>query len=173
MRAIICRISEGVSVVRRESTLKVIGQATGFALIGCGWFLGSYEGGPIRPVWFLFVSLGVALIFSARYAYVQKLAQTEDHWDEADEVEYDALYGDSNFFDFADEEHTYSQWLTEKQEEREREEREIETREAKVADEILKKLHRDGIESLSEEEKGILNRVSARIRRRRQQGVDF
>ena len=99
--------------------------------------------------------------------------RTEDHWDEADEVEYDALYGDSNFFDFADEEHTYSQWLTEKQEEREREEREIETREAKVADEILKKLHRDGIESLSEEEKGILNRVSARIRRRRQQGVDF
>lgn len=173
MRAIISRISDGVSVVRRESTLQVIGQATGFVIIGCGWFLASYDVGPVRPVWFLFAVTGVTLIFSARYAYAQRLAMIDDHWEETDEADYDALYGDSNFFDLPDDDHNYSQWLIEKQEEREREERELEAREAKVADEILKKLHRDGIEAISEDEKAILNRVSARIRRRRQQGVDF
>ncbi|MEM9411453.1 MAG: DUF6576 domain-containing protein, partial [Planctomycetota bacterium] len=59
------------------------------------------------------------------------------------------------------------------QEERERNELEKERQEAKVADEILTKLHKDGIESLSDEEKAILNRVSARIRRRREEGVDL
>lgn len=173
MRSIICRISEGVSVVRRESTLQVIGQATGFALIGCGWFLSSYEAGPIRPIWFLFAATGVTLIFSARYAYYRRLTTLDDQWEDTDDADYDTLYGDANFFDLPDDDHNYSQWLVEKQEEREREERELEAREAKVADEILKKLHRDGIENLSDDEKAILNRVSARIRRRRQQGVDF
>ena len=173
MRSIISRISDGISIVRRESTLSVIGQATGLTLIGCGWFLGGYEGGAVQPVWFLFVVSGISLIFAARYSYYQCLALTDEHWDENDETDYDAIYGDSSFFDFPDDDHNYSQWLIEKQEEREREEREQEAQEAKFADEILKKLHREGIESLSEEEKGILNRVSARIRRRRQQGVDF
>ena len=59
----------------------------------------------------------------------------------------------------------------EKQEERERKERDTERREKELADEILKKLHSDGIESLSEDEKEILNRVSARLRRNRETGT--
>lgn len=175
MRALIGRISDGVSVVRRESTLLVIGQATGLTMVGCGWFLVGYEGGPVQPVWFLFVISGITLIFTARHAYYQQLALLDDQWDDEDESTYDAIYGDSSFFDFPDSDpDNYSQWLIEKQEERERLEREHEDREAQAADNILKKLHSSGIESLTEEEKGILNRVSARIRsRRRQQGVDF
>ena len=173
MRAIISRISPGVSVVKRETTLSVIGQATGLTMMGCGWFLSGYQEGPIRPVWFLFVATGISLIFAARYAFHQQLLLIDDQWDDGDEHDYDGIYGDQSFFDFPEDDHdNYSQWLIEKQEEREQQERDQEIREAKIADDILKKLHRDGIENLTEEEKEILDRVSARIRRRRQLGVD-
>ena len=172
IRSIVNRISSQASVLRRESTILVIGQATGLTLIGCGWFLSGYDRGPIQPVWLLFLISGITLIFAARYSYFRQLALIDDQWDDSDEMDYDSIYGDSSFFDFStDDDSAYSQWLIEKQEEREREEREQEAREESVADEILKKLHRSGIESLSDEEKGILNRVSARLRRRRQQGV--
>ncbi len=72
----------------------------------------------------------------------------------------------------ADHENTaYSQWLTEKQQTRLEEELRREEEEDRLADEILKKLHGDGLASLSDEERNILNRVSARLRRQRQQGV--
>jgi hypothetical protein len=46
-----------------------------------------------------------------------------------------------------------------------------EEEEDRRADEILRKLHDGGISSLTNEERTILDRVSARIRRNRQQGV--
>jgi Zn-dependent protease len=175
VRAVIDRITEGISIVRRESTLLVLGQATGLTLIGCGWFLSGYEGGPVRPVWFVFVASGICLLFSARHSYFAQITMIDDEWDDVGDADYDSIYGDASFFDFPEEEtDNYSQWLIEKQEERDRAQRDQEDREAKVADEILQKLHNDGIESLTDEEKGILNRVSARIRRRKEQkGVDL
>lgn len=175
IRAVIDKISDGISVARRESTLRVLGQATGLTMIGCGWFLSGHTGGPIRPVWIIFVASGLALIFAARHSYFQQIALVDDQWDDAEETDYDSIYGDASFFDFPeDEQDNYSQWLIEKQEERDRMERDQEDRESKIADDILKKLHSDGIESLSDEEKSILNRVSARIRRKREQeGVDL
>ena len=172
MRSIVNRITTEVSFVRRESTLLVIGQATGWTMIGLAFFLTGFNHSPIRPVWFLFLTVGISLLFAARYSYQQQMAMMDELWDESDELEYDSIYGDSSFFEVQDDDHsTYSQWLVEKQEERERMEREHELREESKADDILKKLHRDGIDSLSEEEKGILNRVSARLRRRRQSEV--
>lgn len=172
MRVIINRIAADATMIRRESTLLVMGQATGLTLIGCSWFLSNYDQGPIQPVWLLFLVVGITLVFSARYSYAQQISLLDDQWDDTDELDYDSIYGDASFMDFSEDDHSnYSQWLIEKQEERERVEREQESREESVADDILKKLHREGIESLSDEEKGILNRVSARLRRRRQQGV--
>lgn len=172
MRAVVNRITTEASFERRESTLLVIGQATGLTMVGLAFVLSGYKHSPIQPVWFLFLSVGIALMFAAQYSYQRQMSIVENLWDENDELEYDSIYGDSSFFEEQDEEHpNYSQWLIEKQEERERMEHEQELREESHADDILKKLHRDGIESLSEEEKGILNRVSARLRRRRQSEV--
>ena len=172
MRTIVNRITSEASFVRRESTLLVIGQATGLTMILLAWLLIGYDRDPIRPVWFLFLSIGIALMFAARYSYNQQMAIADELWDETDELEYDSIYSDNSFFELQDDDQsTYSQWLIEKQEERERMEREHEQREELRADDILKKLHRDGIESLTEEEKGILNRVSARLRQRRQSEV--
>jgi len=171
MRTIVNRVSHNASFVRQESTLLVIGQATGWTMIGLAWVLSGYHHSPIRPVWFLFLSVGISLLFAARYSYHQQMAIADEYWDETDELEYDSIYGENSFFEHSDDDSTYSQWLMEKQEERERMEREQELREESRADDILQKLHRSGIESLSEEEKGILNRVSARLRRRRQSEV--
>ena len=92
--------------------------------------------------------------------------------DRLDDLDYESVYEDSSFFDFPSEDNSsYSQWLMEKQEERDRKEREVEKREKEMADEILKKLHSEGIESLAEDEKEILNRVSARLRRSRETGT--
>ena len=79
----------------------------------------------------------------------------------------------SSIFDFSDETENsaYSQWLTEKRDERREDQQQVEAEEDRHADEILKKLHGGSLSSLTEEERSILDRVSARIRRRRQQGV--
>ena len=47
--------------------------------------------------------------------------------------------------------------------------REREAEEERLADEILEKVHREGIESLSAEDREILNRVSARYRNRQRE----
>jgi len=66
----------------------------------------------------------------------------------------------------------YSQWLTERQEERLQHERELELAEDEMADEILEKLHGDGLDSLSDDERELLSRVSERLRRKRGANVD-
>ena len=64
---------------------------------------------------------------------------------------------------------TQSQWMIENQRARAARELEQETHEAHQADTILEKLHNGGgIASLSEDEREVLNRVSLRLRRRRE-----
>ena len=171
LRSLINNLPTDVPPLRREATTMVIGYAVGFTLIGVGWFLGSYTS-AVGPVWVVFWMAGIMLLFAARFSYFENVAGIEESWDELDDLDYESVYEDSSFFDFPSEENSsYSQWLMEKQEERERNERETERRDEELADEILKKLHSDGIESLSEEEKEILNRVSARLRRNRETGT--
>ena len=121
-------------------------------------------------------------MFSARYSFYEEMAAIEETWDELDDLDYESVYEDSSFFDFPDDDNSsYSQWLQEKQEERDRKERELEKREKDMADEILKKLHSEGFDKLTIDEKAILNRVSARLREKREtevhgpdsSGVDF
>ena len=172
LRSLINGLTHDIPVVRRESTIMVIGYAVGLTLIGLAWFASGLVQSPIRPVWLFFVLAGITLIFSAKVSYWKQVSEMDDPWDELDDLDYESVYSDSSLFDFSEDENSsYSQWLMEKHEERDRHEREQEDREKDMADEILKKLHRDGIESLDEDEKAILHRVSARIRRRRQSEV--
>ena len=85
-----------------------------------------------------------------------------------EELEYESRYDEPSFFDFPEDENDgYSQWLAEKQEARRREETRIEQQEDRLADKILQRLHEEGIESISEEDRQLLNRVSMRLRRQR------
>lgn len=175
VRSWIAAINVDLPKVRAESAIKLIGNAAAFAIIGFAWLVRDVEAGPFQPIWALFLMIGITLLFSANYSMHLETQEDDADWDDTEDMDYDSVYNDSSFFDFSNEtENTaYSQWLQEKQEARRELELRKEEEEDRRADEILKKLHRGGITSLTEEERSILDRVSARIRRRRQTGVSF
>ena len=173
VRSLINAMNTDLTRFRIESAIRLIGNLVAFAFIGLAWFLRDYQAEHFQPTWLLFLMFGITLIFCAKYSLQIETQESDSDWDEMEEMDYDSIYSDSSFFDFAeDSENTaYSQWLQEKQEARRESEIRIEEEEDRRADDILKKLHRDGAKSLTDDERSILDRVSARIRRRRQQGV--
>lgn len=174
VRSLIASMNVDLPKVRAESAIKLIGNAAAFGIIGISWLVRESTSGPVQP-WVLFWLIGVTLLFCANYSMHVETQEEDADWDDVEDMDYDSVYNDSSFFDFSNEtENTaYSQWLQEKQEARRETELRKEQEEDRRADEILKKLHRGGIMSLNDDERSILDRVSARIRRRRQTGVSF
>lgn len=189
VRSVMGAFNENLPNVRLESGLMVMGHAVAFTMIGLSLLIHDYDLGPIGPAWILMALGGISLFYAARYSFAVETEFDDREWDEDLEAEHDAFYesvaqesfdsddgyafdefNDSNEFS-GTEPLDYSQWLHEKQEERQAEKHELEQEENQLADRILTKLHRDGIESLSREERELLNRVSARLRRKRGQGV--
>lgn len=170
LRSLFESVNNELSRIKIETTLMAIGHLVGVAMIALAWLLpfNAYSS-PIEAPWSILVLGGLSLIFCSRYACHQEINDIlPDDWEDLDEIDgYDSFMEDDGNVDFTDDEQ-YSQWLNEKRAERERMERELEEEEELRADEILKKLHTDGITSLSEEEKSVLDRVSERIRKRRQ-----
>ncbi|MGB1929402.1 MAG: site-2 protease family protein [Mariniblastus sp.] len=173
VRAWISSLNPDASKFRMESAIRLIGNAVAFAFIGFAWFFRDIQAGPVQPTWLLFLMTGITLLFSSNAAMqlallkntAQPLSPTAKREDDQNSLE--------SFFAFPayEDDSAYSQWLSEKQEARREDEFKREQEEDKRADQILEKLHNGGIASLHEEEKLILDRVSERIRRRRQQGV--
>jgi Zn-dependent protease len=171
-------VASGASKVRLESAIKVFGQGTAFAMIGLAIFLRDSGWGFLNCGWLLMLLGGVALIFLIRYSFDQMTSQ-ESEWPDEDNLDLEPYYEDHQSsisysgFDFSDDSDNsfYSNWLREKQEQKILSIANREEEEHQRLDSILEKLHREGLPSLSQEEREILNRVSARLRRRRQQGV--
>lgn len=171
LRSMFESVNAELSRIKIETTLMAIGHLVGVAMIGIAWLLPqeAYTSSLTAP-WVILVIAGITLIFCSKYACHVEISEiVPEDWDELDDLEgYDPFYDDDDpSVDFADDEQ-YSQWLNEKRAEREQLERELEEEEERRADEILKKLHQDGMPSLSDEDKSLLARVSERIRRRRQ-----
>lgn len=176
IRSLIETLNVDVPKYRVESAIKVMGHAVAFACIFLAWVVSQYpvdSSLPIQPTWLLFLMFGITLFFSAQFSLAQQTSVEETEWEDVEDMDYDSIYNDSSIFDFSDESEntSYSQWLNEKQEERREDQQRIEDEEDRQADEILKKLHGGSLSNLTEEERSILDRVSARIRKRRQQGV--
>jgi Zn-dependent protease len=179
IRSMVSSLNVDLPRYRVETGIKLIGTATAFAFMGMAWFMRNYESPPgtsslFDPAWLPLLACGIALFFSARYSLnVETTTSPDSSWDEMREVEYDSIYSESSYFDFTDETENiaYSQWLVEKQESRRESEIRREEDEDRRADEILKKLHTDGLKSLTDEERSVLDRVSSRIRQRRKEGV--
>jgi hypothetical protein len=142
--------------------------------MGLAWLLRDYEIGPVQPVWFLLLTVGIGLYFAARHSFYAETFEETSDWDEAHTALglADSFTDSQSFFVFGSEEDPeYSKWLIEKQEARIRDELHLEQQEIEMADDILEKLHGSGIESLSSEEKMLLQRVSERLRRKRKLDV--
>ncbi len=173
VRSLVNSLNSDLPKLRVESAIMVMGHAVGFTTIGLAMLVRDYSPGPFPFAWVFMMLGGITLLFAAKYSFVEETKSSESDWEDPAEMNYESFYDDSSRFDFSGEHENsaYSQWLTEKQQERLHEELQREQEEDRQADEILKKLHGDGLSSLTEEERSILDRVSARIRRRRQQGV--
>ena len=176
VRAMIDTTELDLPRVRIETAIKLIGNMVAFGFIGVAWICRDLQiDGPIQPIWLPMLLIGITLLFTAKYSLHVETNRANDDWQDFDEMDYGSIYSETSFFDFRDDSESssaYSQWLTEKQEARREVDLRIEAEEEKLADGILDKLHKDGIKSLSEEEKLILHRVSERIRRRREEGVN-
>ena len=175
VRAMIDTAELDLPRVRVETAIELIGYMVAFGFIGSACICKGVEtAGPIQPIWLPMLLIGITLIFTAKYSLHVETQRDGSDWDDIENMDYGSIYSETAFFDFREENENseYSQWLTEKQEARREIDSRIESEEEAMADGILDKLHRDGISSITEEEKMILQRVSARLRRKREQGVN-
>ena len=180
VRASLALMGLNASKLRSECAIMVLGNAVALGIVGLALFLFDFHHGPVQPMWFFVMSAGITLHFASRYSFeVESKKALASH--NAQQWDFDKLGSDAAFGGASDDYHSglgdlndedmisQSQWMTEKQEARQRERLEQEYLEDRKADEILEKLHISGmgIEGLNAEEQAILNRVSDRLRRRR------
>jgi len=181
VRAVIASFELPLSKYRSEKAIMLIGHTFAFALIGTGIILmiPNYEPGIqiAGPSWMVLLVAGVTLFFSARYSMVVETTENEEPWDEFENQELGMMFDASESHELsleADQDSfAYSQWLVEKREARRRYELEVDLEEDVWADRVLEKLHSHGgdLDCLTAPERGVLDRFSARLRRRREQGV--
>ena len=182
VRSVIANFKLPLTKYRTETAIMLIGHACAFAIIGTGIVLmvRNYEPGirATGPAWVVFLLAGVTLFFSARYSMIEETTENDEPWHDRDQKEFGFMFdtmGTAETKNDEDERESlaYSQWLSEKQEERRRFDLDREFEEDSWADRVLEKLHANGgdLECLTEPERGVLNRFSERVRRRREQGV--
>jgi Zn-dependent protease len=178
-RTLFLMAGQDLSRIKIESTLLAIGQLTAAVCFVLAWMTHKLNVGPLQPTWALLLTAGVTLMFCARYDYQRSLADAleDEDWLDSESDEEDAFPSDSDSAQFGFMvEDTYSQWLVEKQRARERgaqpfDESQLAEEDDRRSDHILRKLHDQGMESLTDEERSVLERVSERLRKQREQGV--
>lgn len=166
---------DGIPEYRIESGIRVTGTAISLACVGFAWLLRDFHAGPLEPIWFVLLAIGISLYFAASYSFEVETEELNRQWDsgEASLGLSDLYAADAQSFSiFAEgEDPEYSRWLLDKQEARVQFELEREQQEADQADDVLEKLHRSGVDSLSADERLLLQRVSERLRRKRKLDV--
>lgn len=151
---------------RAASVVTLVAKIAAGALIVVAWFVRNQPTNQAIPLWFSLVILAIFLYFGAK--------QEEERPTES-EIE-DELFG----YDFSqgytslertserrhDQPGPFARWLEQRREAKRQRQIEVEAEEERRADELLGRLHEKGMESLSEEERLLLKRVSARYRQR-------
>lgn len=174
LRTIFQSLNPSLPQYRIESAIRVSGTAVALTMMGFAWLMKDIQVGPVQPTWAVWLVGGIALYFAARHSFFVHTEQDIAPWEEAKATALasESMTDSGSFYMFGEsEDPEYSKWLVEKQEERIRDELHTEQQEIEMADEILEKLHRDGIEAISNEERRLLQRVSERLRRKRKMDV--
>jgi stage IV sporulation protein FB len=135
-------------------------------LIVVAWLVRSDEAGGVAPAWFALVLLAIFLFFSAK--------QEERRVDELEEPSH-LGYEFSSGYASLDHAHDHAdaapggffgRWLDRRRETKLRMQRELEAHDELLMDEVLDRVHKYGLQSLSEDERALLHRVSQRYRGR-------
>ena len=144
-----------------------VAKVTAVMLCVAAWFTNSSDVAPI-PAWVPLVLLAIVLFFSAK-SEVQKFEEREmnDKWLGYDFSEgYTSLERSEKLRAEPPEPGPFRRWLEQRRQQRERHKQMIEEEEEWRVDDILSRVHRHGIDSISTEDQAILDRVSARYRHR-------
>lgn len=143
----------------------------GFALLAC--FVPFDDSHGLVPLRFALVLLCIFLYFSAQHEDRRSAAEEADREDPLSAAEQagDLSFGDLSNLEGAVERRTdapgpLQRWRERRQELQHSHELQQEAEEERSLDEILERLHRHGRESLSPEDRALLERISARYRSR-------
>lgn len=150
------------------SSLRValIAKITAVGLLVAAFFCRNVKA-EVLPPWFVLVLLAILLFFSAK--------QEEDRREEQDEEDelfgYDFSQGYTSLDRTAEMVRSrpgpITRWLEKRRAVRLLKQKQIEEDEEHRMDEILQRLHEHGKQSLSDDDRALLDRVSARLRSRR------
>ncbi len=171
IRSTVLSYNSRTPALNLENAILGMGIASGLLMFLFAWICRDMNYGEIRPTWFVLVVTGLLLIFAARYGYHMKVVENRRELQMLDNyISYDVMEEEFestepwlNEFD----EDAIADWLHDQQPRRENAERSVAIDEETRLDAILKKVHEDGAEALSEEEKEFMNRISQQYRRRR------
>jgi stage IV sporulation protein FB len=124
----------------------------------------------VVPIWFVLVLLSIAMFFSAKATSLPASSAAEPE-EQQELFGYDFSQGYTSL-ERSSEPQVLQQpnflrrWLAQRKEQRQVREKAVAQQEESQADEILQRLHEKGIQSLSLDDKALLQRVSARYRSR-------
>jgi hypothetical protein len=154
---------------RERATLIVslIAQGAAVMLLVAAWLTRDWHPGSLLPTWFALVVLAIFLFFSAQHER-QRPAPRVDNDDQPFGYDFSQGYTslERSFDEAHDDAGPISRWLEERREARQKKQQEVEQEEDRRMDELLARICVQGIESLSAEERLLLERVSARYRQR-------
>jgi Zn-dependent protease len=166
LRAAILAVRPNIG--RQFATLVVVRLAkfVALALIVGAWLVRGTGPDGVAPAWFVFVLLGIFLFFSAK----QEERKT-DEWDDMSHFGYDYPAASYNHFEaghdpIESQVGFFGRWMERRRESKLRQQREADARDEMLMDEVLDRVHKYGLNSLSEEERALLHRVSQRYRGR-------
>jgi len=166
MRAGLSLLWERRGFRHASSVVARIAQVAACVLLLTAWLVRNVAGdGPVPP-WFALVLMSIFLFFSARHQPRRhELADSEDDFLEYDfSDDYTDLEHDVD--DPHDQNGPLSDWFYQRNQTKLKREQEIEAEDERCIDEVLARLHQLGMERLSDEDRALLQRVSARYRNR-------
>ena len=143
-----------------------ISKLTALAMCLGAWILRDTQSASVLPAWVPLVLLAMLIYFSAQ----QEIARLEtEEWDE-ELFSYDFSQGYTSLERGSEPTRpaagSMRRWIENRRQQRQRRRQWIEQEEERQVDEILIRLHENGMNGLSAKERAVLNRVSARFRNR-------
>jgi Zn-dependent protease len=160
---------------QRPRVLRVVWLAAQISVIGllvAAWLTRDWQPQSLLPTWFALVLLAIFLFFSAQNEH-QKKATALEHEDLPFGYDFSQGYTslERSYDGTQEDPGPISRWLEERREARNKRQQEIEQEEDRRMDEILARISVHGLQSLSAEERSLLERVSARYRHRHGQST--
>ncbi|MCA9123843.1 MAG: site-2 protease family protein [Planctomycetaceae bacterium] len=151
---------------RAASVVTMVAKLAAGGLIITAWLVRDHPTNQAIPLWFSLVILAIFLYFGAK----QEDERPTDSEIEDELFGYDFSQGYTSLERSTERRHDqpgpFARWLEQRREAKRQRQIEIEIDEERRADELLGRLHEKGMESLSDEERLLLKRVSARYRQR-------